>query len=266
MIKIFRLAAAAFGLAAALLSAAAPAQTSAVPVAAREGYILGPGDVIEVAVLGRDEFHPRVQVQVDGTVQLPYLASVRASDQSVLQFRDQVARLLRNGGFYTDPIVSVSVASYASRYVTVLGEFGTPGIVPVDRAYRVSEILARVGGSRTTAGDEIMLRRATGEELRLPVERVASGGPEEDPFVSPGDKLYLPPAPNFYISGQVGAPGAYKLERRMTVRMALARGGGLTDRGSVGKVSVFREGKKIKATMDTQLAANDSVYVGERFF
>jgi polysaccharide export outer membrane protein len=236
------------------------------PGTQNDGYVLGPGDVIEIAVLGREEFHPRVQVQVDGTIQLPYLHSVKAADMTVIQLRDKVARMLKEGGFYADPVVSLTVVSYASRYVTVLGEFGNPGIVPVDRAYRVSEILARVGGTRPTAADEIILRRADGQEFHLPVTEVARGGPDKDPFVQPGDKLYLAAAPNYYIYGQVGAPGAYKIEKGMTVRMALARGGGIKDRGSLGKVSVYRKGQKIKATMDMLLTPDDTIYVGERFF
>lgn len=248
----------------------APAATPApaAPAASKldEGYVLGAGDVVEIAVLGRDEFRPRVQIQTDGTVQLPYLHSVKAADLTVIQFREKVTKLLRDGGFYTDPVVNVAVAGYASRYVTVLGDFGTPGLIPVDRAYRVSEILARAGGVKPSASDEILLRRSDGQEFRLPVTAVARGGVAEDPFVQPGDKLYLAAAPIYYIYGQVGAPGAYKVERGMTVRMALARGGGLTDRGSASKVSVYRNGQKVKANMDMPLSENDTIYVGERFF
>lgn len=255
------------------VAAPAPAATPAPSAAAAsapgnrdDGYVLGAGDVIEIVVLGREEFRPRVQIQVDGTVQLPYLHSVKASDLTVIQFRSQVTKLLQDGGFYTDPVVNVAVVSYASRYVTVLGDFGTPGLVPVDRAYRVSEILARAGGVKPTASDEILLRRTDGQEFRLPVAKVASGGVADDPFVQPGDKLYLAAAPIYYIYGQVGAPGAYKVERGMTVRMALARGGGLTARGSAGKISVYRNGQKVKASMDLPLSENDTIYVGERFF
>lgn len=248
-------------------AAQAPATPAPAPAASlNEGYVLGPGDIIEVNVLGREEFRPRVQVQVDGTVQLPYLHSVKASELTVIQFRDQVSRLLREGGFYTDPVVNVAVVSYASRYVTVLGEFGTPGLVPIDRVYRVSEILARAGGAKPSAGDEILLRRSDGQEFRLPLNNVARGGLADDPYVQPGDKLYLAAAPIYYIYGQVGAPGAYKVERGMTIRMALARGGGLTDRGSSGKISVYRNGQKVKADMDMPLAENDTIHVGERFF
>ena len=231
-----------------------------------DGYVLGPGDVIEIAVLGRDEFRPRVQVQTDGTIQLPYLHSVKAADLTVLQLRDRVASLLREGGFYVDPVVSVTVASYASRYVTVLGEFGTPGLLPVDRAYRVSEIVARAGGLRATAGDDLVIRRAGGEQITLPLAAIASGSAAEDPFVQPGDKLYVATAPNFYIYGQVNAPGAYRVEKGMTMRMALARGGGLTDRGSSKRVSLFRNGAKTKVNLDETITGGDTILIGERFF
>ena len=235
-------------------------------ISLNEGYILGPGDVVEIAVLGRDEFKPRVQVQTDGTIQLPYLRSIRAQDLSVLKLRDEVARLLRDGGFYTDPVVSVTVASYASRYVTVLGEFGTPGLTPVDRAYRVSEILARAGGARATAGDNIILTRADGQQVALPIAKVSSGALDNDPYVQPGDKLYIPPAATFYIYGQVSAPGAFKVERGMTIRMALARGGGLNDRGSSSRISLYRNGRKSKADLDMPITGDDTIVVGERFF
>lgn len=248
------------------IAAPATAPAPAAPVTLNDGYVIGVGDVVEIAVLGREEFRPRVQVQVDGTVQLPYLHSVMASNLTVIQLRDRVAKLLRDGGYYVDPVVSVTVASFASRYVTALGEFASPGLVPVDRAYRVSEILARVGGARPSAGDELVLRRTSGEEIVLQIDKLSRGGSEEDPLVQPGDKLFIAIAPNYYIYGQVNAPGAYRIERGMTLRMALARGGGLTERGSAGRLSVIRDGKQIKMTLDSVLKGGDTVVVGERFF
>ena len=248
------------------LPAPVAAGPSAAAVTLNDGYVIGVGDVVEIAVLGREEFKPRVQVQVDGTVQLPYLHSVMATNLTVIQLRERVAKLLRDGGYYVDPVVSVTVVSFASRYVTVLGEIATPGLVPVDRSYRVSEILARVGGPRPGASDELVLRRATGEEIVLPIELLSRGGPEDDPLVQPGDKLFIGVAPNFYIYGQVNAPGSYRIERGMTLRMALARGGGLTERGSASRLSVFRDGRQVRVNLDTVLRGGDTVVVGERFF
>jgi len=232
-----------------------------------EGYVLGIGDVVEVSVLGREEFRPRVQVQADGTIQLPFLGSVGAADMTVLQFRDKVRRELMKGGYYADPVVNVAVASYASRYVTVLGEVTSPGIVPVDRSYRVSEILARVGGPRAGGADIVKITRSNGEELELSIEKIATGGPAEDPAVSPGDKIFIPEAKTFYIYGQVAAPGTYPIDRDMTLRKALARGGGLTDMGSEKRVKVYRKGEKLdKFDPSSQVLDGDVIVVGERFF
>lgn len=257
----------ALGFAALLLATQAAAQpTPPAPPSAAEAYVLGVGDTLDVSVLGRSEFAVRVQVQADGTIQLPYLKSVPAQNLTVLQLREDVRRRLQAGGFYTDPVVNVAVAAYTSRYVTVLGAVGQPGLVPIDRAYRVSEILARVGGPQPTGDDNLVLRRADGRELILPIAAIATGGPEQDPPVAAGDKLYIAQAPVFYIAGAVNGAGSYKVDKDMTVRKALARAGGLTDRGSDKKVKLFRDGKEVKVKLDEPVRAGDSISVGERFF
>lgn len=243
------------------------AQDMQAPVSMSDGYVLGPGDVVDVTVLGRDEFKPRVQIQTDGTLQLPFLGTVQAADLTVLQFRDKVRRLLEAGGYYSEPVVNVAIATYASRYVIVLGEVGQPGMVPVDRDYRVSEILARVGGPRDTGADLLTLRRVSGEELKLDLKKIAIGGPSEDPIVSPGDKLYVPKAETFYVYGQINRPGTYKIDKGMTLRKAIATGGGLTAMGSEKRVKVFRDGEEIKKfDLSGLIRDGDVVVVGERFF
>lgn len=265
MLKVFALFAV---LALPSLPALAQAPAAAAPaVSLTEGYVLGPGDVVEVSVLGRDEFRPRVQVQVDGTIQLPFINTLQAQNLTVLQLRERVRQQLKDGGYYADPVVAVNVATYASRYVIVLGEVGAPGLVPVDRAYRVSEILARVGGAKDNGADVLSLRRASGEELTLNLRAIATGGDADDPIVNPGDKLFVPTAETFYIYGQVTAPGTYKVDRDMSLRKALARGGGLTSLGSEKRVKVFRGGEEIvRFKPNDMIKGGDVVVVGERFF
>ncbi len=248
-------------------AAATPAATPAQSKEERE-YILGPDDVIEVGVLGQDEFKARGRIRADGTIVLPLIGSVNASGRSVIQFSDDVAQKLKSGGFFAQPMVSVEVASYASRYVIVLGEFAQPGLLPVDRPYRVSEIVARAGGIRPSGANHVILRRADGgAELKLPFDQLATGGDAEDPLVQPGDKVFVPAAELFYIYGQVNAPGVYPLNEVLTLRKALARGGGLTQTGSEKRVSIYHEGKQEKSpSLDREVKPGDVIVVGERFF
>jgi polysaccharide export outer membrane protein len=85
--------------------------------------------------------------------------------------------------------------------------------------------------------------------------------------VSPGDKIFSPRAALFYISGQVKSPGAYPMATGMTLRMAIGRGGGLTDLGTDRSVKVRdANGKVVSLGLDDQIAAGEVIVVGERLF
>ena len=80
--------------------------------------------------------------------------------------------------------------------------------------------------------DYIIVRSSNGTERTFAVKSLATGDDTADPYAQPGDKIFSPQADIFYIKGQVKAPGAYGISPDMTLVMALARGGGLTDQGS----------------------------------
>lgn len=249
--------------------ASQPAATAAVaasPGPASSAYILGRDDVIEVGLLGRTDFGGRARVQADGTIQLPFIGKVSAADKTTSELSDTIRKALQTGGFFSDPVVTIEVMSYASRYVTVLGAVSSPGLVPINRPYRLSEILARVGGVRDGAADYLIVRSDNGMEKRPLIRELATGDVNQDPFVTPGDKIYAPMAEVFYISGQVNSPGAYPLLSGMTVRMALAKAAGLSESGSDKKIDVNRGGKKIKVKLDDKIEPGDVMVVGERLF
>jgi polysaccharide export outer membrane protein len=242
--------------------------TPAPASAPAQEYLLGAGDVIDVFVVGRDDFKQRTQIASDGTVRLPLIGTVQASDRSTRQLEQEVASLLKRGGYFSNPEVAVAVVTASSRYVIVLGAVGSPGLVTIDRAYRVSEILARVGGVRDSAADYVVLSNANAKEQRLPLTGITTvGSMSDDPYVSPGDKLYVPSAELFYVYGQVNAPGVYTLLKDMTLRKALARGGGLSPAGSEKSVKVYRDGVQIKRfDLGAMIKPGDVIVVGERFF
>jgi polysaccharide biosynthesis/export protein len=254
---------------------AAPAQTpGAVQTAvvaptakSDEGYVLGPEDTVEVEVLGRADYKVRSKIGADGSLQLPFIGATPAANRTAKQLAEDVRIALEKGGYYAKPIMRVEVVGYASRYVTVLGAVATPGLVPVDRQYRLSEVLARVGGVRDNAADYVVVRPENGPEKRIPIKTLATGNSAQDPYVSPGDKIFIAQAEIFYISGQVRQPGSYPVASDMTLRMALARGGGLTDLGSEKKIKVTRaSGQVEKLPMNGKIMPGDVIVVGERFF
>lgn len=256
----------------------APAETaqslpSTAPVApfasVDANYVIGLGDVIEVAVVGQAEYSARVRVSPDGNVLLPLIGNIPAANRKPSELASLVGAGLTKGGFYSQPVVRVEVVTVASRFVTVLGQVGSPGIIPLDRAYRLSEILARVGARFGSGGEYVVITHANGTQDKLSMTEIATGAATQDPIVVTGDKIYVPAAEAqvFYVSGSVRSPGAFPMAPGITVRTALARAGGITENGSEKKFDIFRGGEKLpKPNLETTLEVGDIVKFGERMF
>lgn len=240
--------------------------TQAAPAsAANAEYVLGPEDVIEVEIVGQADKW-RAKIYADGTVQLNLVGKLAAAGRTPRQLAIDIVDLLKSGGFYANPVVNVEVSNYASRYVTVLGSVATPSLVPINRPYRLSEILARVGGAQGGAADYLIVRPEQGPERRYEIQDLAMGDPDKDPYVAAGDKIYVPVAELFYVSGQVIKPGTFAMKTGITVRQAIAVAGGLSPSGSEKKVTVNREGKKVKLGTEELVKPGDVLVIGERLF
>ena len=228
-------------------------------------YVIGPEDTIEVEVVGQPD-RSRARVYTDGTVQLNLIGRVPAAGRTPRELATQVAAALKAGGFYASPAINVEVVGFASRYVTVLGAVVTPGLVPINRPYHLSEILARVGGARGDAAEYLVVRPEKGAEKRYSIIKISAGEPSDDPLVTPGDKIFAPPAEVFYISGQVKSPGTLPIRTNMTIAQAIAKGGGLTDSGNGKRVTVTRGGKTLKLDANEKVQPEDVLVVGEKLF
>ena len=234
-----------------------------------QAFVLGVGDVVDVGVIGRNDFNTRARISTEGTVILPLLGRVKALGLTTSELAQQTQDALAKGGFYSNPVVRVEVTGVASRYATVLGNVATPGLLPLDRTYHLSDIIARVGAHAGEGAGFVVLTRADGTSKKYSMEDLATGAGGADPLVQPGDKIYVPSVQSevFYISGQVRTPGSFPMKKDLTVREAIAKGGGLTDMGSEKKVKVFRKNVEVKGVkLDTLLEPGDIVQVGERLF
>ena len=94
---------------------------------------------------------------------------------------------------------------------------------------------------------------------------------DEDILLAGGDSIYVHRAPVFYIYGEAQRPGAYRIERGMTVMQALAQGGGPTVRGSEWRLRLHRKNgeggvEKISPEMTDEVQPNDIIYVRESIF
>lgn len=232
---------------------------------AQEGsYLLGPNDQIEVMVYGQTEAPLTLRVTERGTITLPLIGAVDADGQTALQLAERIEFQFRNGGFVKDPIVNVEVLSYESKAATILGAVEKPGLQPIIGPETLSRLLAKAGG--VVAGHEIVHLRRGEEALSiLTVADIASG--KADPVIKPGDVIHIPAPRRFFIYGQVQAPGSYPVTEGMTLRQALALGGGPNSTGNERGIRLFRTGKDAAVgDLEAPIRDGDVLFVPERFF
>jgi polysaccharide export outer membrane protein len=200
---------------------------------------------------------------------------VKLGGLSVPAAEARIAKMLRDGGFVKQPQVNVLLSQVRSAVVSVLGQVAKPGAYPLDKPYRLSEMLAVAGGITPTGADTIIVTRNDGNRTTSSTVDIAqmylNSDTTKDVILAPGDVLYVHRAPKFYIYGEVQRPGSYRLERGMSVLQALAEGGGVTPRGTERGLQIHRrdsngDPKTLEPAMSDLLRDADVVYVKERLF
>ena len=159
--------------------------------------------------------------------------------------------------------------------VSVLGQVNRPGRFPLETLSRVSDMLAMAGGATPTGDDSaIVMGMRDGKPFRKVIDIPAlylGEQSDEDIILAGGDVIYVHRAPVFYIYGEAQRPGAYRIERGMTIMQALAQGGGHTVRGSEWRLRLHRKNgdgvvEKLSPEMTDAVQPNDIIYVRESIF
>jgi len=239
-------------------------------------YALGPGDILRITVFQNPDLTTEARVSEVGTLSFPLIGSVPVGGLSLSQGERKIADMLREGGFVQKPQVNILPVQIRSSQVAVLGHVNRPGRYPLETVnMRLSDMLATAGGIATTGSDTVVLMgaregRAIRREIDIPALFLKGDGAGDVPLTG-GDVLYVNRAPMFYIYGEVQRPGAFRVERDMTVMQGLATGGGLTIRGTEKGLRVHRrdaDGRLqiIEPKLDEPLKTDDVIYVRESLF
>lgn len=233
-------------------------------------YVIGPGDVVRVTVFQNQDMLTEARVADTGDITFPLIGAVTIGGLSSVQAEQKIASALKSGGFVLKPQVNVTVAQFRSRQVSVLGYVNRPGRYSLeDLTLRLADVLSLAGGIGPQGGDNVLVSRIRGgKEERLSIDLDAAfvfNDLERNIEILPGDTIYVPRFPWFYVYGQVGRPGQFRLERGMTVQQAIALAGGITLRGTEKGIQVRR--KDAGGRVDSQAAGlNDRVIQDDVIF
>jgi polysaccharide biosynthesis/export protein len=250
--------------------------------AAPADYVVGPHDVLNVVVFGEEDLSKPVSVDSDGTFDFPHIGRVKAAGLTARAVAEQVANRLKD--FYRNPQVTVEVAKFRSQNVIVMGNVHAPGQYPLTGNMSVLGMLAAAGSPTAAAASYVVISRPAGPGPRLPQEdpggssslritmKELQNGQLPSGFgLRDGDTITVPKAETVTVIGHVKTTGPIVLDGEMTVYDVIARAGGVTDKGAINRVKVFRliDGK-IQAVKGIKLSdfvkAGDTIEVPQRYF
>ena len=244
-------------------------------VAGAAEVLLGPGDVVRLSVYGSPDLSIETRVSESGAITFPLLGQVGVGGLSVAAAEKKIGNLLEKGGYLKKAEVNMIITTLASQQVSVLGQVNRPGRYPVEGRRKVLDLLAMAGGVNADGGDLISLVRTrdgkTSRETIDVVDMVRKGELDKDYEVAGGDIIYVERAPRAYVTGEVQRPGAFRLERGMTVQQAISAGGGLTPRGSDTRLRITRRDASgnpvtIEARATDPVQVDDVITVRESWF
>jgi polysaccharide biosynthesis/export protein len=240
--------------------------------AASEDYRLGAGDVLKIVVFDHDELNLDARVSQTGNITFALVGQVPVGGLSTREAELLLAKRLAEGGFVSQPQVSILVSDYESQKVSVMGQVTKAGQYPLDSSKSILDALALAGGLLSdTAGDDATLVHADGTHVAIDLPRLFDGDPAMNLPVHDGDTVFVQRAAQFYVYGEVQHPGQYRLPRNTTISQAISIGGGLTPRGTQRGAIVKRldaDGKEHKLPVADQdmLQPNDVLLIKPSWF
>jgi polysaccharide export outer membrane protein len=256
----------------------------AAPARAQTDYVIGAQDVVTVTVYDHADLTGKFTVEADGTLTFPLLGRVKAAGLTLRALEESLSKALSDG-YLKNPQVSVTIGEYRSQRIFVMGEVRAPGAYQLTGDMTIIEALAKAGGTMPTAADSVLIVRPTAgsategparaddEEatvLRVNIRALQAGSLSQNLALKGGDTIVVNKALSVYVFGQVRSAGAYPIEAGSTVLQALSLAGGVTDRGSTGRIKIVRtvDGKKkeIKVKLTDTVEPGDTIIVAERFF
>ena len=204
---------------------------------AQTPYRVGPGDVLQVSLLGLNETGQpvitRLRVDKNGMIRLPIAGELNVTDMEIDDLEQAIVRK------YVPSVVTsltahAELANYTSTDVVVVGAAVRPGIISLRRTERdLLHAVAAAGGLTNVASGMVKLQRIKepdkSVQLNLldPVQLAAAMSISP---LEPGDIVTIEAAPSntIFVGGLVMVPGPkiFAPGVNVTLMQALASAGG----------------------------------------
>ncbi len=106
---------------------------------------VGPGDVVEVVVVGEEKLPKDYEINADGTLDFPYVKPIKVAGLDPRQIATSIRDQLVEAKFLVAPQVQVKVKAYNSKKIQVIGQVAKPGPLPYQDGMTLVQAVSAAG-------------------------------------------------------------------------------------------------------------------------
>jgi polysaccharide export outer membrane protein len=193
------------------------------------------GDLLDIVVFDTPDLSGRFRVDLKGNILLPLAGSLHVAGLTLSQVTDAVTQRFKDAKILVAPQITVFVAEFSRRTITITGEVRSPGVYSITAPRTLTDTLAMAGGLNDIASRTVsIVHAANPKEIIHVTLNVGAQTPESVEQgrieILPGDSIFVARSGVIYVVGELNRPGGYQVEHnnRLTLLEAVALAGGLT--------------------------------------
>jgi polysaccharide biosynthesis/export protein len=226
-----------------------------VPVPAE--YVVGPGDTIEVQLIGNTKGRHALVVGRDGRINFPELGPIAVGGRRFEEVRGELEARVRQQMIGTQ--ASIGIGELRSIRIFVLGDAHVPGSYTVSGLSTITNALFVSGGVKKIGSlRNIQLKRSGRTVSTLDLyDLLLQGNTGADARLLPGDVIFVPPVGTTVgLSGEVRRPAIYELKSETSAAELLQLGGGLMPEADPRVATIERvDERRVRVTVDLDLTS-----------
>jgi len=159
------------------------------------GYLVQPGDILQISVWKEEELNQTVLVRPDGGFSFPLAGDVSAVGREVDELREELVSKLSR--YIPNLVVTVAVTEINGNKIYVIGQVPRPGEFVVNPRVDVVQALSMAGGTTAFANlsEIFIIRRVNDEQVTLQfnfTDVLRGRGLEQNILLQSGDVVVVP--------------------------------------------------------------------------
>ena len=223
-------------------------------------YVIGEGDMLDVAVWGVKELSFPARVRPDGKITVPGLGDVAASGQTPTSLQSSMTVKLKE--LVKNPIVTVAVTGITNSKVYIFGGGVRSGVFDLLQRSTLLQLLCTLGDVKSADLKKAYLLRK-GKKIKEDFHALfIDGDTGDDIQLESGDSIFIPLLldKSVYVLGAVNSPKSIVFREGMTVMEAILESGGFTKFASQNDTQIRR--KEAKTEVSIPIRAKEIIQSG----